>query len=199
MHLDNIDEAELGDDPFAQNDVPVSVDAGNEAWLKSDRDYTYQEVLPLSLVIHDTRVHILNSCLHGSTRHYTPPTHLFCPIHPKNDTLSRHPPFTVKETRNPSSQMSLTSARRCIVRFLLSPVPCHHYLIQFLSKPEHVIQFLFAEMGTTGSVDGAGRLVIRGRFQQKQVENVLRRYIGKPITIHHGHSSNQQTAIQSNT
>jgi hypothetical protein len=33
-------------------------------------------------------------------------------------------------------------------------------------------------MGTTGSVDGASRLVIKGRFQQKQVENVLRRYIG---------------------
>jgi len=47
-----------------------------------------------------------------------------------------------------------------------------------LPQPEHVIQFLFAEMGTTGSVDGAGRLVIKGRFQQKQVENVLRRYIG---------------------
>lgn len=46
-------------------------------------------------------------------------------------------------------------------------------------QPEHVIQFLFSEMGTTGSVDGAGRLVIKGRFQQKQVENVLRRYIGK--------------------
>jgi len=33
-------------------------------------------------------------------------------------------------------------------------------------------------MGTTGSVDGSGRLVIKGRFQQKQIENVLRRYIG---------------------
>jgi translation initiation factor 2 subunit 2 len=44
-HLDNIDETELGDDPFAQPaDAPVGVDAGNEAWLKSDRDYTYQEV-----------------------------------------------------------------------------------------------------------------------------------------------------------
>jgi len=44
-HLDNIDEAELGDDPFAQpGDAPVGVDVGNEAWLKSDRDYTYQEV-----------------------------------------------------------------------------------------------------------------------------------------------------------
>lgn len=46
-------------------------------------------------------------------------------------------------------------------------------------QPEHVIQFLFAELGTSGSVDGAGRLVIKGRFQQKQIENVLRRYIGE--------------------
>ena len=45
-------------------------------------------------------------------------------------------------------------------------------------QPDHVIQFLFSELGTTGSVDGAGRLVIKGRFQQKQIENVLRRYIG---------------------
>ena len=42
-HLDNIDEAELGDDPFA-HEAPSGIDAGNEAWLKSDRDYTYQEV-----------------------------------------------------------------------------------------------------------------------------------------------------------
>jgi len=45
-------------------------------------------------------------------------------------------------------------------------------------QPEHVIAFMLAEMGTTGSVDGSGRLVIRGRFQQKQIENILRRYIG---------------------
>lgn len=45
---------------------------------------------------------------------------------------------------------------------------------------EHVTQFLFAELGTSGSVDGSRRLVIKGRFQQKQIENVLRRYIGKP-------------------
>lgn len=44
---------------------------------------------------------------------------------------------------------------------------------------EHVTQFLFAELGTSGSVDGSKRLVIRGKFQQKQLENVLRRYICK--------------------
>ncbi|KZZ91875.1 eukaryotic translation initiation factor 2 beta subunit [Ascosphaera apis ARSEF 7405] len=47
---------------------------------------------------------------------------------------------------------------------------------------EHVMQFLFAELGTSGSVDGAGRLVIKGRFQQKQIENVLRRYIVEYVT-----------------
>lgn len=50
---------------------------------------------------------------------------------------------------------------------------------------DHLTQFMWAEMGTTGSVDGSGRLVIKGRFQQKQIENVLRRYIGKPARSYH--------------
>lgn len=44
---------------------------------------------------------------------------------------------------------------------------------------EHVTSYLFAELGTSGSVDGSKRLVIKGRFQQKQIENVLRRYISR--------------------
>ncbi|KAI9813644.1 MAG: hypothetical protein M1827_003715 [Pycnora praestabilis] len=47
---------------------------------------------------------------------------------------------------------------------------------------EHVTLFLFAELGTSGSVDGSRRLVIKGRFQQKQIENVLRRYIVEYVT-----------------
>ncbi|KAL8927006.1 MAG: hypothetical protein Q9208_002551 [Pyrenodesmia sp. 3 TL-2023] len=47
---------------------------------------------------------------------------------------------------------------------------------------EHVTQFLFSELGTSGSVDGNRRLVIKGRFQQKQIENVLRRYIVEYVT-----------------
>ena len=46
---------------------------------------------------------------------------------------------------------------------------------------EHVTSYLFAELGTSGSVDGSRRLVIKGRFQQKQIENVLRRYISKSL------------------
>lgn len=46
-------------------------------------------------------------------------------------------------------------------------------------QDEHVIAFLFAELGTSGSVDGSHRLVIKGRYTQKNMENVLRRYIGE--------------------
>lgn len=45
--IDEVDEAELGDDPFARGGEQVAaVDAGGEAWLGSDRDYTYSEVRP---------------------------------------------------------------------------------------------------------------------------------------------------------
>lgn len=44
---------------------------------------------------------------------------------------------------------------------------------------EHVTAYLFAELGTNGSVDGSRRLVIKGRFQQKQIENVVRKYISR--------------------
>ncbi|KAJ5768492.1 eukaryotic translation initiation factor 2 subunit beta [Penicillium manginii] len=47
---------------------------------------------------------------------------------------------------------------------------------------DHVMQFLFAELGTSGSVDGSRRLVIKGRFQQRGIESVLRRYIVEYVT-----------------
>ncbi|KAI0394070.1 domain found in IF2B/IF5-domain-containing protein [Xylariaceae sp. FL0594] len=47
---------------------------------------------------------------------------------------------------------------------------------------EHVTAYLFTELGTTGSVDGSKRLVIKGRFQQKQIESMLRKYIIEYVT-----------------
>lgn len=44
-------------------------------------------------------------------------------------------------------------------------------------NPSHLIQYLFAELGTSGSIDGEQRLIIKGRFQPKNIEDVLRRYI----------------------
>ncbi|KAF9460385.1 translation initiation factor [Collybia nuda] len=145
-HLDNIDDAELGDDPFSQGDAPVGVDAGTEAWLKSDRDYTYQELL--------TRFY---SSLHAAN------PSLLSTSSQKRYTIA--PPSIHREGNKKSIFANVTDICKKMHR-----------------QPEHVIQFLFSEMGTTGSVDGAGRLVIKGRFQQKQVENVLRRYIVEYVT-----------------
>ncbi|KAF2366325.1 Translation initiation factor IF2/IF5 [Trinorchestia longiramus] len=55
--------------------------------------------------------------------------------------------------------------------------------------PQHVLQFLLAELGTSGSIDGNCQLIIKGRFQQKQIENVLRRYIKEYVTCHTCRSS----------
>lgn len=42
-------------------------------------------------------------------------------------------------------------------------------------QPKHLLDFLLAELGTSGSMDGNQQLIIKGRFQPKQIENVLRR------------------------
>ncbi|XP_055723857.1 eukaryotic translation initiation factor 2 subunit 2-like isoform X1 [Salvelinus fontinalis] len=51
-------------------------------------------------------------------------------------------------------------------------------------QPKHLLAFLLAELGTSGSIDGTNQLIIKGRFQQKQIENVLRRYIKEYVTCH---------------
>jgi translation initiation factor 2 subunit 2 len=48
--------------------------------------------------------------------------------------------------------------------------------------PDHVLSYLLAELGTSGTLDGSDVLVLKGRFQQKQMESVLRRYIREYVT-----------------
>ncbi len=45
--------------------------------------------------------------------------------------------------------------------------------------PDHVMSFVLAEVGSTGNLDASGRLVVRGKFQPKHMENILKNYIGK--------------------
>lgn len=53
-----------------------------------------------------------------------------------------------------------------------------HQISQVLQRnPEHLVQYLFAELGTSGSIDGEKRLIIKGRYQPKHIEGVLRKYI----------------------
>ncbi|XP_021993033.1 eukaryotic translation initiation factor 2 subunit beta [Helianthus annuus] len=44
-------------------------------------------------------------------------------------------------------------------------------------QPEHVMTFLLAELGTSGSLDGQQRLVVKGRFAPKSFQGILRRYM----------------------
>ncbi|EJU01477.1 hypothetical protein DACRYDRAFT_22599 [Dacryopinax primogenitus] len=137
------DEGELGDDPFAR-DGEHDTGEGDEKWLGTDRDYTYDELL-------DRFYRILrqnNPELAGGKRRHTVP-----------------PPSVMREGNKKTIFANIVDIAKRIHR-----------------SPDHVISFLFAELGTTGSVDGSSRLVIKGRFQQKQLENVLRRYIVEYVT-----------------
>lgn len=64
-------------------------------------------------------------------------------------------------------------------------------------QPEHLLAFLLAELGTSGSIDGNDQLIIKGRFQQKQIENVLRSYIKEYVTCHTCKS--RETMLQKDT
>lgn len=46
-------------------------------------------------------------------------------------------------------------------------------------QQEHVSMYLLAELGTSGSLDGQQRLIVKGRFLPKSFETVLRRYVNE--------------------
>jgi translation initiation factor 2 subunit 2 len=164
--FEEMDEMDLGDNPFAMG-AGSSLGAGStdtEPWLSSDRDYTYQEVGTTF-----SSSSLLNG--HTDTQSYA------------SQLLNRF--FRSLHAANPA--LALSGSKR----YTLAPPSIHRdgnkrsvfanigdICRRMHRQPEHVIAFMLAEMGTTGSVDGSGRLVIRGRFQQKQIENILRRYIG---------------------
>ncbi|KAF7728579.1 hypothetical protein EC973_005805 [Apophysomyces ossiformis] len=140
-------EADLAEDGGAadeQEAAAKTIDGGEDAWLKSDRDYKYDELL--SRVFKTFRDN--NPELAGEKKKYT-----------------IVPPSIHREGNKKTIFANIADICRRMHR-----------------QPEHVTQYLFAELGTNGSVDGSQRLVIKGRFQQKQIENVLRRYIGEYVT-----------------
>jgi len=49
---------------------------------------------------------------------------------------------------------------------------------------EHLMTFVLAELGTEGSVDGSKRLILKGRYVQKQMESILKKYIMEYVTCH---------------
>jgi len=49
---------------------------------------------------------------------------------------------------------------------------------------DHVLSFLLSELGTEGSIDANTRCVMKGRYQPKQIESILRKYISEYVTCH---------------
>lgn len=51
-------------------------------------------------------------------------------------------------------------------------------------QPKHLLSFLCAELGTVGTIDGSNQLILKGKFQQRNIETVLRKYIKEYVTCH---------------
>ncbi len=60
----------------------------------------------------------------------------------------------------------------------------HEMATMLHRQPSHLLAFFFAELGTSGSIDGNHQLILKGRFQQNNIENVLRRYIKEYVMCH---------------
>lgn len=55
---------------------------------------------------------------------------------------------------------------------------------------DHVIQFVLAEFGTEGSMTPEGQLILKGRYQPKHCESLLRKYIREFVTCEMCKSAN---------
>lgn len=98
------------------------------------------------------------------------------------DTLkARNPDYVAGERRRfvmKPPEVVRVSARKTAFANFTEIVKLMH------RQQDHVMAFMLAELGTTGTLDGNQQLVVKARFQQKQIENVLRRYIREYVTCH---------------
>lgn len=54
----------------------------------------------------------------------------------------------------------------------------YHEICSHLNRTaEHVKNYIMSELGTEGSVDASNRLLIKGKFTQKQLESVFKKYV----------------------
>ncbi|GFR75688.1 eukaryotic translation initiation factor 2 subunit 2 [Elysia marginata] len=145
VNLDAIidDSQGQGDDV---EDMIDSVGAHN-AWIGSDRDYTYDELLKR---VFDIMREKNPDMVAGEKKKFV-----------------MRPPQVLRVGTRKTSFANFADICRLLHR-----------------QPKHVLAFLLAELGTSGSVDGNNQLIIRGKYTQKQIENVLRRYIKEYVTCH---------------
>lgn len=127
----------------------------------------------------------------GSDRDYTYDELLkrvFEIIHDKNPDMAagRKPKFVMR----PPQVLRVGTKKTSFANFIDIAKTLHRL-------PKHLLDFLLAELGTSGSMDGNQQLIIKGRFQPKQIENVLRRYIKEYVTCHTCRSP--ETILQKDT
>ena len=72
----------------------------------------------------------------------------------------------------------------CHIFSIDSNIHIYNIFYRLHRQPKHLLAFLSAELGTVGAVDGNNQLIMKGRFQQKHIENVLRRYIKEYVPCH---------------
>jgi len=69
---------------------------------------------------------------------------------------------------------------------------------QMRRNPEHVYSYFLAELGTEGSVSG-GQLLLKDKYQYKQIESLIRKYIQDYVCCALCKSSNTTLTKDSNT
>lgn len=140
------DEVDATTDDFDAVDTTKKPHKG-KAWLGSDRDYSYDELL--------TRVFDIMRVKNPEM------------VAGEKKKIVMRPPQVLRAGARRTSFANFSEISRMLHR-----------------QSKHLLAFIFAELGTSGSVDGNNQLIIRGRFNQKQIENVLRRYIKEYVTCH---------------
>jgi len=91
-------------------------------------------------------------------------------VHQNNPELADKKRFTMK----PPQLMRVGTKKTLWVNF-------QEICSMMRRNADHVFQFMMAELGTEGSIDGNKRLVIRGKFVPKYIESLLRKYIGEYV------------------
>ncbi|KAF5954555.1 hypothetical protein HYC85_007411 [Camellia sinensis] len=177
---DHIGEDEEGEGIILQPQFP---------WEGSDRDYEYEEVQPPFLfrqnnVIYITRIfnnardrNMLSNNLAsrlislGGAHYQLLLGRVFNILRENNPELAGDRRRTVMR---PPQVLREGTKKTVFVNFMDLCKTMHR-------QPEHVMTFLLAEMGTSGSLDGQQRLVVKGRFAPKNFEGILRRYVNEYV------------------
>merc|ERR1719367_2791142 len=122
-------------------------DENSNPWDKTDRDYTYDELLQR---------------VFGIMKQKNPEM-----VSGEKKKFVMRPPQVVRAGTKKTAFVNFTDMANNLRR-----------------QPKHLLSFISAELGTVGAVDGSNQLILKGRFQQKHMENVMRRYIKEYVTCH---------------